>query len=51
MEKEVIIDKEIDTSIDNENIYSEDARDLLLEDNELSHIEEAFMRGYEEAIE
>ena len=32
-----------------ENIYSEEARELLLEDGELSPEEEAFMRGYEEA--
>ena len=34
---------------DEENIYSEEARALLLEDGELSPEEEAFMRGYEEA--
>lgn len=32
-----------------ENIYSEDFRDHLLEDGEISIEEEAFMRGYEEA--
>lgn len=51
MEKEVIIDKEIDDSIDNENIYSDDVRNMLLEDDELTPFEEAFMRGYEEAID
>lgn len=35
--------------IDEENIYAEAARELLLEDGELSPEEEAFMRGYEEA--
>jgi len=34
---------------DDENIYSEDVRETLLEDDELSPEEEAFMRGYEEA--
>lgn len=35
---------------DEENIYSEAARELLLEDGELSPEEEGFMRGYEEAM-
>ena len=34
---------------DDENIYSEDVRELLLEDGEITPEEEAFMRGYEEA--
>ncbi|MBS3103051.1 hypothetical protein J4458_06445 [Candidatus Woesearchaeota archaeon] len=51
MEKEEVVDEEIDYSIDGENIYSKNARDLLLEDDELSPYEEAFMRGYEEALE
>ena len=34
---------------DEEGIYSESARELLLADGELSPEEEAFMRGYEEA--
>ena len=33
-----------------ENIYSEKTRDNLLDDDELSPDEEAFMRGYEEAF-
>lgn len=51
MEKEVIIGNDRDNSIDDENIYAEDARNILLEDDELSPFEEAFMRGYEEAID
>ena len=35
----------------NDNIYSEDVRESLLDNDELSPAEEAFMRGYEEAIE
>ena len=30
MEKEEFIDKEIDNSVDDENIYAEDARNILL---------------------
>jgi len=32
-----------------ESFYSEDVRNLLLEDGEISAEEEAFMRGYEDA--
>lgn len=35
---------------DDISIYSKDARELLLEDDELSPMEEAFMNGYEDAI-
>lgn len=34
---------------DDENIYSEDVRELLLEDGELSPEEAGFMQGYDEA--
>ncbi len=34
---------------DDENIYSEEAREMLLDEDELSPEEEAFMRGYEQA--
>ena len=34
---------------DEENVYSEESREHLLEDGELSPEEEAFMHGYEEA--
>tara|TARA_B100002003_G_C13829395_1_gene407760 strand:- start:428 stop:583 length:156 start_codon:yes stop_codon:yes gene_type:complete len=51
VKKEEIIDREIDNSIDDESIYSEDVRNALLDDDELSPFEEAFMKGYEEAIE
>ena len=51
MEKEVLIDREIDNSLDDESIYSEDVRNALVDDDEISPFEEAFMKGYEEAIE
>ena len=35
--------------LEEENIYSEESREVLLEDGELSPEEEAFMNGYEEA--
>lgn len=45
--KKIIIDE--DDFSEDENIYSEEARELLLEEDELSPEEEAFMRGYDEA--
>ena len=35
--------------VEDESVYSEDTREELLEDAEISPEEEAFMRGYEEA--
>lgn len=35
---------------EDDTIYSEEYREHLLEDGELSPEEEAFMRGYEEAM-
>lgn len=35
---------------DDISIYSKNVREALLEDDELSPMEEAFMKGYEEAI-
>ena len=49
MEKEILIDKEVDEDLDDESIYSENVRDQLLEDDELSPMEAAFMQGYDEA--
>ena len=49
MEKEILVDKETDVSLDDENIYSENVREQLLEDDELSPMEAAFMQGYDEA--
>lgn len=36
-------------SIETEDIYSEENREELLEDDEISPEEEGFMKGYEEA--
>ncbi|MBI2657642.1 hypothetical protein HYX08_03030 [Candidatus Woesearchaeota archaeon] len=35
---------------DDTNFYAGDVRDSMLEDDELSPFEEAFMKGYEEAV-
>ncbi|MEK6983898.1 MAG: hypothetical protein AABX33_04965 [Nanoarchaeota archaeon] len=37
-------------SDDDFSIYSKDVREALLDDDELSPMEEAFMNGYEEAV-
>ncbi|MBI2649840.1 hypothetical protein HYX04_00840 [Candidatus Woesearchaeota archaeon] len=37
-------------SEDDNTIYSKDVRELLLDDDELSPMEEAFMNGYEDAV-
>ena len=42
--------EEIEDKEDDVSIYSKDARELLLDDDELSPFEEAFMNGYEEAV-
>ena len=42
--------REKEESDDDISIYSKGARELLLEDDELSPMEEAFMNGYEDAI-
>ena len=38
-----------DDWVDEENIYSEDSREVLMDGDEISPEEEAFMRGYDEA--
>ena len=38
-----------DDWVDDQDIYSDDFRELLIEDDAISAEEEAFMRGYEEA--
>ena len=35
---------------DDISVYSSYARELLLEDDELSPLEDAFMQGYEDAV-
>ncbi|MBI3035139.1 hypothetical protein HYY71_02345 [Candidatus Woesearchaeota archaeon] len=37
-------------SEDDISIYSKDVRESLLDDDELSPMEEAFMNGYEDAV-
>lgn len=37
-------------NLEDDSIYSEATRNQLLEDDELSPMEEAFMRGYDEAL-
>ena len=49
MEKEILVDKEVDERLDDESIYSEDVREQLLEDDELSPMEAGFMQGYDGA--
>jgi len=49
MKKEFFVDEEIEQMLDDESIYSEDVRDELLENDELSPQEAAFMQGYDEA--
>lgn len=41
--------REEENSEDDINIYSREVRESLLDDDELSPIEEAFMSGYEDA--
>ena len=42
--------REEEESDDDTSIYSKNVRELLLDDDELSPMEEAFMNGYEDAI-
>lgn len=46
--KKILLEED---NLDNEDddIYSEEMRELLLDEDELSPEEEAFMRGYDEA--
>lgn len=41
--------REEEKSDDDINIYAKDVRESLLDDDELSPMEEAFMNGYEDA--
>lgn len=49
MGKEVMWDDELDTILEDDSIYSEEVREQLLEDDEISSNELGFMKGYEEA--
>ena len=42
--------REEEKSDDDISIYSKDVRESLLDDDELSPMEEAFMNGYEDAV-
>lgn len=39
----------IEESSDDTNIYAKDVREILLEDDEISPLEEGFLNGYEGA--
>ena len=47
LKKRYIEEEESDDDI---SIYSKDVRELMLDDDELSPMEEAFMNGYEDAV-
>ena len=47
LKRKYIKDEESDDDI---SIYSKDVRESLLDDDELSPMEEAFMNGYEDAV-
>ena len=49
MGQKFLSDEELDEDIGDDSIYSENVRDRLLEDDELSPEEAAFMEGYEGA--
>ena len=42
--------REEEGSDDDISIYSKDVREIMLDDDELSPMEEAFMNGYEDAV-
>ncbi|MBW2975973.1 hypothetical protein KY347_00845 [Candidatus Woesearchaeota archaeon] len=46
---EFLPDEEIERIIDEDSIYSEEGRNRLLENDELSPVEVAFMEGYDNA--
>lgn len=47
MKKKILQEEKSDDDL---GIYSKDMRESLLDDDELSPMEEAFMSGYEEAV-
>ena len=49
MKMDILLDEEIDPNVEEGSIYSEDVRDQLLEDDEISPSELAFMNGYDGA--
>ena len=49
MGKKFLLDEELTEILEDDSIYSEDVREQLLEDDELSPEEAGFMKGYDEA--
>ena len=49
VKEEFILDEEIDRNVDDDSIYSEDVREQLLENDELTPTEVGFMKGYDES--
>ncbi len=41
--------REEEDSTDDQNIYSQGVRESMLDDDEISAVEEAFMNGYDDA--
>ena len=41
---------DVEENADDTNIYAKDVRESMLDDDELSPSEEAFLNGYEDAI-
>ncbi len=44
-------DEFVQEDLEDDNIYDEDARELLMDDDAISVREAAFMKGYEESFE
>ena len=49
--KKIEVIEEIDDSIGDENVYCETGRERLVDDEEMSMVEDAFMQGYESAFD
>ena len=49
MKGDIFEDEELARDTEDDGIYSENTRDQLLEDDEISPMEAAFMQGYDEA--
>ena len=47
--KEELFNEEIDSNVEDDSIYSENVREQLLEDDELTPTEVGFMKGYDES--
>ena len=49
MKDEFFLSEEIDSNVEDDNIYSENVREQLLENDELTPTEVGFMKGYDES--